>query len=78
MNQNLTLSVVISTRQQIQLVQISAERAQVVLNQLRRDCNHLESQGRLVAAIAQLKLVEANLLDDLGFTQTADQLRNGK
>lgn len=78
MTQDLTLSVVISTQQQIQLVQISSNRAQVVLNQLRRDGTHVESQGRLVAAIAQLNLVEANLLDDLGFSQSADTLRNGK
>ena len=73
----MTLSTVLTKQQQIQLVQISKDRAQVLLQQFRNYNEHNEGQARLVAAITQLQLVEADLMNGLGFDKAADKLRNG-
>lgn len=73
----MTLSSVLTKQQQIQLVQISKDRAQVLLTQFRNYNEHNEGQARLIAAITQLQLVEAELMGDLGFDKAADKLRNG-
>lgn len=72
---NMSLSSVMSTQQQLQKVQISRDCAQNLLAQFVVYGEHPESQERLRLAIKQLKLVEADLNDSLGFTVAADKLR---
>lgn len=78
MSDKLTLTTVMNKQQQIQLVQIAKDRSRVLLDQFRLYSEHTESQARLVAVIVQLEMVEAELMDDLGFDKSAEKLRNGK
>lgn len=78
MSDKLTLTTVMNKQQQIQLVQIAKDRSRVLLDQFRLYSEHAESQARLVAVIVQLEMVEAELMDDLGFDKSAEKLRNGK
>lgn len=72
---NMSLSTVLATQQQLQKVQISKECALNLLAQFVTYDEREESQERLRIVIKQLKLVEADICDALGFTKAATSLR---
>lgn len=72
---NMSLSAVMSAQQQLQKVQISKDCALNLLAQFVTYGEREESQDRLRIVIKQLKLVEADICDTLGFTEAAVKLR---
>lgn len=72
---NMTLSNVMSTQQQLQKVKIARDCAENLMGQFVTYGEQEASQERLRLVIKQLRLVEADLCDVLGFTETATKLR---
>ena len=71
----MSLSTVMSLQQQLQKAQISKDCALKLLAQFVTYGEFDESQERLRIAIKQLKLVEADICDKLGFAEAAEKLR---
>lgn len=71
----MTLSNVMSTQQQLQKTKIARDCAENLLGQFVTYGEQEASQERLRVVIRQLRLVEADLCDVLGFTETAEKLR---
>lgn len=68
-------STIMTKQQQLQKVQISKNCALNLLSQFVAYGEHEESQERLRIAIKQLKLVESDICDTVGFTEAAAKLR---
>lgn len=72
---NMTLSNVMLTQQQLQKTKIAHNCAENLLGQFVTYGEQEASHERLRVVIQQLRLVEADLCDVLGFTGTAEKLR---
>lgn len=72
---NMSLSTVMSLQQQLQKTQIAKDCSLNLLAQFVTYGEQAESQERLRIVIKQLRLVEADICDTLGFKEAADKLR---
>ena len=72
---NMSLSTVMSTQQQLQKAKIARDCAETLMGQFVTYGEQVESQERLRIVIKQLRLIEADLCDTLGFTDAATKLR---
>ena len=72
---NMSLSTVMTLQQQLQKTQIAKDCALNLLAQFEVYGEQAESRERLRIVIKQLRLVEADICDTLGFKESADKLR---